>query len=202
MHRKGNFLICGGLLLLAAALCTGVYHLWDEARAQNSTEQLVQQLEAQLAQPAPAEAGAANAASGTLPQDGPTPVVQLDGNAYIGVLELPAIGVTVPVMRDWSYPRLWLSPCRFAGSADGDDLVIAGHNYAAHFARLKQLRAGDAVVFTDAAGRSICYTVQAQILLDPQQPDALDGGDWDLTLFTCTADGARRVGVQCKRAAG
>ena len=127
------------------------------------------------------------------------PILELDGNQYIGTLELTSKGITLPVMSEWSYPKLKLSPCRFSGSIYQDDLIVAGHNYSSHFACLKDLEAGDEVVFTDAEGRAFSYEVSAQQLLGPMELEELEAGDWDLTLFTCTIGGKQRVCVRCER---
>lgn len=205
MRRNINLFICGGLLL-AAALCTAMYHLWDESRASNSAETAVRQIEERVTPPEPAfpeepeeEEPAGVISSGPVPQGEEMPVLELDGNQYIGTLELTSMGITLPVMSEWSYPKLKLSPCRFSGSIYQDDLIIAGHNYSSHFACLKDLDAGDEILFTDAEGRVFSYTVSAQELLGPMELEALEAGDWDLTLFTCTIGGKHRVCVRCER---
>lgn len=205
MRRNINLFICGGLLL-AAALCTAVYHLWDESRASNSAETAVRQIEERITPPEPAfpeepeeEKPAGVISSGPVPQGEEMPVLELDGNQYIGTLELTSMGITLPVMSEWSYPKLKLSPCRFSGSIYQDDLIIAGHNYSSHFACLKDLDAGDEILFTDAEGRVFSYTVSEQELLGPMELEALEAGDWDLTLFTCTIGGKHRVCVRCER---
>lgn len=65
--------------------------------------------------------------------------VEIDGYYYIGYISIPALGMELPVMSDWSYPQLNISPCRYAGSTKTDDLVIAGHNYTRHFGGIKNL---------------------------------------------------------------
>ena len=45
------------------------------------------------------------------------PVEEIEGNGYIGLLEIPALGLSLPVMSEWSYPNLKLAPCRYSGSA-------------------------------------------------------------------------------------
>ena len=57
------------------------------------------------------------------------PVTMVGDYEYIGVLDLPARNLSLPIMSDWDYERLKMAPCRQFGSAATDDLVIAGHNY-------------------------------------------------------------------------
>lgn len=202
MKSDINLFICGGLLL-AAALCTTVYHFWDESRASDSVEMAVRQIKEQIMAPDPIfpkeEEVTDFILSNPVPQGEEMPVLEFDGNQYIGMLELDSMGITLSVMSEWSYPKLKLSPCRFSGSIYQDDLIIAGHNYLSHFACLKDLDVGDEILFTDAEGRVFSYMVSAQQLLDSMEIEALKAGDWDLTLFTCTIGGRYRICVRCER---
>lgn len=125
------------------------------------------------------------------------PTLEIDGRAYIGTLDIPALGLFLPVLSEWSYPNLKLAPCRYTGSAYQDSLVIAAHNYTRHFGRLKSLTTGDAVVFTDADGNAFSYRVSGVELLSPTAIEALEAGEWALSLFTCTVGGQSRVVVRC-----
>lgn len=127
------------------------------------------------------------------------PTTETEGNEYIGVLEIPALALSLPVISEWSYPNLKLAPCRFEGSAYLDNLIIAAHNYRSHFGRLKTLCAGDEVLFTDAEGNVFCYTVTVLEIVKGNDLETLESGDWDLTLFTCTLVGTTRVVVRCER---
>lgn len=123
----------------------------------------------------------------------------IDGYAYIGYLSLPALGLELPVMADWDYPRLRVAPCRYTGSTKTDDLVIMAHNYERHFGRISSLAAGDSVYFTDMDGIVSCYSVVALDVLAPTAVEDMTSGGYDLTLFTCTYGGKSRVTVRCER---
>ena len=127
------------------------------------------------------------------------PAVDVGGYDYIGFLSIPVLNLELPVMSEWSYPRLKLAPCRFDGSAYTDDLIVAAHNYQRHFGRLKTLNIGDTVVFTDMEGNVFSYVVSGMEQLLPSQGKAMRAGDWDLTLFTCTVGGQQRVTIRCER---
>ena len=127
------------------------------------------------------------------------PAVEEDGGDYIGVLELPLLGLELPVMESWSYPDLRVAPCRYSGSAYQDDMVVAAHNYKSHFGCLKELRLGDEVRFTDMEGNVFRYAVADLETLGKYDVEKMTSGDWDLTLFTCTYGGKSRVTVRCQR---
>ena len=127
------------------------------------------------------------------------PVTTIDGVDYIGVLEIPALKLTLPVAGDWSYALLDLAPCRYAGSAYLDDLVILGHNYRGFFRDLSQLQPGDTVFFTDTDGNRFSYAAADFEQLRLSQTEDMLAGDWDLTLFTCTPGAQNRLAVRCLR---
>lgn len=201
-NTKGNILICGGLLLIAAALCLTGYNLWDAHRAAGSVAELAQELAARTStEPAKQnDVGSSEQLETPAYLLDPTidmPTVELNGNQYIGTVEIPLLGLSLPVMSDWSDSKLKLSPCRYTGSAYLNDMIIAAHNYPAHFGALRNLKQGDSVIFTDVDGNRFSYIVSEMEQLPSAALDEMASGDWDLTLFTCTLGGKARVTVRC-----
>ncbi len=126
------------------------------------------------------------------------PTVEVDGHMYVGFLDIPAIERTLPVMETWSYPNLKIAPNRFVGTPYSHDMIICAHNYDRHFGKIKTLKEGDEVTFTDVYGDRFTYKVSEVIILQPTDVEEMkDPDDWDLTLFTCTIGGATRVTVRC-----
>ena len=119
---------------------------------------------------------------------------------YIGVLSIPDLSLSLPVNRDWSYPALRNSPCRFSGSIEEDSIVIAAHNYRSHFSAISGLRIGAPVSFLDIEGVEHHYTVEYIQTVEPTEVVEVVHSGYDLTLFTCTYGGAARVVVRCMRA--
>lgn len=132
--------------------------------------------------------------------EGEMPVMDIDGVGYIGVLQIPSLDLTLPVISDWNYSALQIAPCRYAGSAYNGGLVIAGHNFDSHFGRLERLEPGDEVRFVDLSGNTFTYAVAETEVLEATAIDEMVGGGWDLTLFTCTLSGQARFTVRCLRA--
>lgn len=197
-------MIYGGLLLIAAALCLVGYNLCDEQRAAESVAELAQEIEMKTGvmdteQNDEDVSEQPETPAYLLDSTMDMPTAELDGNDYIGTLAIPSLGLSLPVMGDWSYPKLKLAPCRYTGSVYQDDLIIAGHNYCQHFGRLKELTVGDVVLFTDMAGNLFSYTVSQMEQLPATAVEEMVAGDWDLTLFTCTMSGKARVTVRCER---
>lgn len=204
MRKKSAICTAIGCLLLAAALGITIYNILDNRRAGMAVKATAERLEEIIPSNTPDDA------EQTMPvaeEDIPDyvlnpemdmPVIQVDGYDYIGTLELPSLGLTLPVMSDWDYPRLKIAPCRYAGSAYQGDLVIAAHNYTNHFGTLKNLKIGDRITFTDSDGNIFSYSVAEIETLDPYAVEDMRSGDWALTLFTCTVGGQSRVTVRCE----
>lgn len=192
-NKRGKILMVGGVLLIVGALSLTVYNIGEEQHAEQHSSSVVQVLEEQIVpEPAPL-----NAVFGTGASEAQT--IQVDGENYIGVLEIPSLDLSLPVQQEWSYSRLKSAPCRYAGSFLDDSMVIAGHNYRRHFGGLRNLQVGDSISFTAADGTAYAYIVNEIQVLDGTAVDQMVSGEWDLTLFTCTYDGRSRVTVRCVR---
>lgn len=195
MSKKAKVLIVAGLLLICAALGLAAFNLWSESNAGKASDDVLAQMEGLF----PTRSDAVP--DYVLDPNMAMPTFSIDGADYIGIVQIPSLGLQLPVAADWSYPQLRTSPCRYSGSAYLDDLVICGHNYSSHFGSLKYLDAGTEVIFTDADGNVFIYEV---CLVETMQPTAvaeMTSGQWDLTLFTCTIGGQSRVTVRCNKTA-
>lgn len=198
--KAGTILITVGLLLFAAALFLTGYNLYDEYRAGAAADHVLETLQQQM--PEIPSDGTQTPEQAELPDyivnpDMEMPTEEVEGNDYIGVLEIPSLEISLPVMSEWSYPNLKTSPCRYSGSAYAGNLAIAAHNYRTHFGLIKNLAAGAQVTFTDVKKRCFYYEVDAVEVLEPTAIQDMISEEWDLTLFTCTPGGQARVAVRC-----
>ena len=128
----------------------------------------------------------------------------------ISDIESKVEDVSLPVMNEWDYTRLKISPCRFTGSYYSDDLVICAHNYMRHLGPLLQIGIGEDIYFTSVDGLTIHYIVTNRETVEPTAVEQMIENtsnsetsllDWDLTLFTCNLGGQTRCAVRCSRAA-
>ena len=129
---------------------------------------------------------------------GAMPIADVDGRSFVGTVEIPSLGLLLPVQSEWGTENARVSVCRYKGSVYENDLIIAGHNYVEHFGNLNQLTTGDEVVVTDMNGKSFYFEVVNIETLGAYDVEEMEAGDWDLTLFTCTIGGANRVTVRCE----
>lgn len=187
-----------GVVLLLAALGLYGYNRWEDAQAGAEAQTVVQDLQEKVVEQT--QSAASSPAIDYSSLDPELPVVELDGYEYVGTVSIPAIGIDLPVMSEWSYPRLKIAPCRQFGSSRTDDLVIAAHNYESHFGKLTSLTAGDNVTFTDMDGIVNEYVVNKVEVLDPHSVEEVEHSGYALVLYTCTYGGKTRVTVFCDRA--
>ena len=131
--------------------------------------------------------------------DGDMPSVNILDNDYIGIIEIPSLNLKLPVMKDASYEKLDTSPGRYYGSVYTDDLVICAHDYARHFGYIESLKQDDIVIFRDMNNTEYVYKVEVIEVLNPTDVKEMIESEFDLTLYTCTYDGLRRVTVRCNR---
>ena len=207
-NRLGRFFTGAGLILVASAVLLLMYNLWDSRRAEESQEEILAEYlsENKKASEVPSDPDGEAADSQDIPDYMLDPDMEmpeftlssLGDISCIGILEIPALDLQLPVISEWSDPALRLAPCRYTGSAYKGDLVIAAHNYQSHFGRLKTLSTGSEVIFTDAVGNRFVYQVAVIEALTPWSVEDMTSGEWPLSLFTCTLDSQNRVTVRCE----
>ena len=200
--KTGIAIIAVGAVLILSALLLLLYNRYEDAHAGQEAESLLASVEAAISaqeMAAPNKPESTEALSP--PLDPEMPVVTLGGYEYVGYVEIPTLGLKLPVMAEWDYTRLQIAPCRQFGSSRTDDLVIAAHNYDTHFGKLRELSEGETVLFTDMEGIVSTYCVEKLETLSPDAVDAVLNSGYDLVLYTCTKGGRTRVIVFCDRAA-
>ena len=200
-QKIGRACMIVGILLILGALALLGYNQWDANRADQASQDALGKLEETLTETM--EDKTKDEEPVVQPELDPEQemtVTDIDGWGYIGCLSIPSIGLELPVMSEWSYPRLKIAPCRQFGSSRTDDLVIAAHNYESHFGKLTSLTAGDSVTFTDMDGIVNEYVVNKVEVLDPHSVEEVEHSGYALVLYTCTYGGKTRVTVFCDRA--
>ena len=118
---------------------------------------------------------------------------------YIGYIVIPSLDLNLPVSKNFSYSSLKKTPALYYGSVKNNNLVICGHSYKSHFGYLYKLKKGDEIIFIDVNNNKYTYKVELVEELESTDIKKMIESDFDLTLYTCTKDGLRRVTVRCNR---
>lgn len=197
--KKGNIFIRVGLLLIAAAFFLTAYNILDGVWAGRKSDLALELLRKGIETASTDSINHMTSDGIPLYEKYPEmdmPLVEIDGKLYVGILEIPALDIELPVRGEFSYRGLRRAPCRYDGSVYLDNMIIAAHNYNSHFGRLKNLNVGDKVSFTDGDGNMFLYTVAEIIQVDGSDIEGMKEGVWDMTLFTCTLNGQGRIAVR------
>lgn len=203
-QKQGVLMVLVGLCMVFAAMFLHLTQERQDAQAGENAAVLLRQLElSRMSVPAapemetqeetPAETVPAESLLPDMPEK------EYLGYAMIGTLRIPAVGIELPILRDWSYKLLNVAPCRYTGSAAEGNMILMGHNYRRHFTPLHQTAIGDEVVFEDVNGRVYRYQVAQITYLHKTQGEELPSS-YPLTLFTCTKGGQKRIIVRCSTA--
>lgn len=205
--RRGTVLIVLGAAALAAACLLAAWNLAEDRRAGEAASAAVETLEQTIESRRGGEAAEPTVPAGT-ESAAEMPTVEIDGQLYIGIIEVPDVNVKLPVMAEYSETNLTMSPCCYSGSYLTDDFVILGHSYISHFRPLRQADVGDTVYFTNVDGQVYRYVIsnletlrptEVSRMIENDQNSADQNANWDMTLFTCTADTMARFTVRCIR---
>ena len=209
----GALLIVLGILMIIGAGGLVGYNLWDSSRATEAAENYVSEVASRMPETVTDAVRLEKEVEVLVQMDAEEPTIdipyyvlnpeiemveqEIDGIPYIGLLEIPALDLELPIISQWSTSYAKISPCRYAGSAYTDDLIICAHNYRSHFGRLSSLSTGDLIMLTDMEGNLFRYEVLEFEIIDGTHVSRMEEGDWDLALFTCTVGGKSRFTVRC-----
>lgn len=207
MSHKKKGLILLGLLLIAAALFLIAYNTHEEMVAKEFVKNVVIRLQETISETKSESVidekdvlrGEIEIPDYILSPGMDMPAENIDGQDYIGLLDISSLELQLPVIRQWSDSLLKIAPCRYSGSPYMDNLIIAGSNYKSHFGKIKNLRVGDRVIFTDLDGNVFLYEVTELNILTSPSLEQMIREECDLYLFTSTAAGQNQVIVCCER---
>ena len=188
--KTAIILIVIGIAFIFSAVLLFAFNEITSYRTAQETAKILSSLENTMLEDIDIPADASN---------GTMPTRLADGINIVGVVSVPALEIEVPVAAEWSYENLRKSACRYSGTVEDGRLIILAHNYSKHFGNLKNADVGDEVQFMDVNGKLYLYTVTAMEILNKNELDKLTASDSDLTLFTCTYGGQKRIVVRCMK---
>ena len=126
-------------------------------------------------------------------------VLNISGYDYIGVISIPSLNIKLPIMRETDYDRLAISPCKYYGNINTNDLVLCAHDYVNQFGKISNLKENDIIIITDVLGNNYVYKVVLTEELNPTDITNMIDSPFDLTLYTCSYGALKRITVRCNR---
>lgn len=184
-NKKWFILIIVGVLCISAAGALIIYNKYLDKRAGEKSKEIIDIIQNNILKPEISNID--------------NNLISIDGNEYIGILTIPTLELELPIMSDWSYKKMKISPCRYYGSIETDDLVICAHSYKNLFRYISNLKPKDIVIYTDINGVDYIYEVEVIEIIDPIEIKEMIESDFDLTLFTCTNDNQNRITVRLNK---
>lgn len=131
-----------------------------------------------------------------------------NGKKYetIGVIRIPKINLTYPILSKTTDALMRVAPCKFHGYNPNEvgNLCIIGHNYrrkGVFFSDVDTLEIGDVIEIQDLSQRVVKYEIYDIHTVTPKNVDDTTqktNGRREVTLITCTDDGNQRIIVRCK----
>ncbi len=181
MNKTAKKILYIGISLIIIALLLLIYFEWEEIYSKKESNDIMKTI--------------LNNKDNNKNED----EIVIDDLKYIGYIVIPTLDLNLPISKEFSYSSLKKSPTLYYGSLENNNMVICGHSYKSHFRYLYKLKQGDEVIFVDTKNNRYTYKVELVEELASTDIKEMIESDFDLTLYTCTRDGLRRVTVRCNR---
>ncbi|MBR3133182.1 MAG: sortase [Clostridia bacterium] len=134
-------------------------------------------------------------------------VVSEDGTEYykIGIVNIPDINLSYPILSECTDELLKISPCKFWGPDPNEvgNFCVIAHNYRNNkfFSKVPELSNGSIIEIVDTTGRKVKYEVYDKFVVSDEETECTSqrtNGKREVTLITCTNDSRNRVIVKAR----
>ncbi len=187
-RRKGFVLMALGLACLVAALALFGTYTWEDYQIGQASTEALRQMELLGPEDAHEPEGSQQ-----------MPYYTIDGINYLGRIQIPSVGIDLPVIADYSMEALQTAPACYAGDYYANNMVICGHSFMWQFGPIHGMRPGDDVYLLTADDQVLHYRTMDIEIVGPYEVDRMVKSEYDLSLFCCTWDSANRITPRCMR---
>lgn len=138
-----------GICLLVGAAVVLVSWQWAIRSSQRKAASYIQMIQTMIPEPQ----------STVLEErrDNTMSVLSINGTDFVGILEIPRYGSSLPICADWGAVSQY--PCLFSGSVYDRSMQIGGTSQKGQYDFYREICVGDSVLFTDMEGNCISYEV-------------------------------------------
>ena len=132
---------------------------------------------------------------------------RFNGYLVAGTIEIPATGLSCPVLAEEEYSKSALETSvvilHGVGLNQPGNTTIAGHNYrnGNFFSNNKKLNIGDKIYITDSTGKRLSYTIYNKYETSDTDAEYMTRdtqGATEISLTTCTDDSKARLIIWAK----
>lgn len=196
MHKIGKKLIIIGISLITLSLIMSIHNIYEEDLAGKKSANILNIMKETIEENIEENTQQINS---EIKEETPKKTINIKGYDYIGTISIPTLNIELPVMSEYDYDRLKISPCRYYGNIYTNDLIICAHSYKTHFKNIDKLNQNDLIIITDITGEKYIYEVLEIEILKPTDVSKMIDNEFDLTLYTCTNDGLNRITIRCNK---
>lgn len=196
MHKIGKKLIIIGISLITLSLIMSIHNIYEEDLAGKKSANILNIMKETIEENIEENTQQINS---EIKEETPQKTINIKGYDYIGTISIPTLNIELPVMSEYDYDRLKISPCRYYGNIYTNDLIICAHSYKTHFKNIDKLNQNDLIIITDITGEKYIYEVLEIEILKPTDVSKMIDNEFDLTLYTCTNDGLNRITIRCNK---
>lgn len=189
MRRAGKVIFILGCLLIVLSFLLLFWLQVQTKQAERTNAEIVQIMETILT----------DRREGTKDADKKTdmPTLELHGEDFIALLEIPSHGLKLPVCNVWDKGKVVMYPCRFYGSADSGTLIIGGYDQPGQFDFFDRIPNDSVVTITDMTGTTFSYVVDHVERSTSADAEVLIDDEADLTLFVRDAQVLEYIILRC-----
>lgn len=189
MRRNSKAIFVLGCLLIACSLVLLFLLQAQTKQAKRTNIEIVQTMETILTD---RREGITDLERGT-----EMPALELRGEDFIALLEIPSYGLKLPVCGIWEKGKVASYPCRFCGTAYNGTLIIGGYDQPGQFDFFSSIPNGVIVTVTDMTGSTFSYVVDRVERSNTAQAEVLVDDGADLTLFVRDAQLLEYIILRC-----
>jgi len=200
MHKLGKKLIIIGISLITVSLIITTHNIYEEEQAGKNSANVLNIMKENIEKNIEEEIKEnTQQINNETKEESTKKTINIEGYDYIGTISIPTLNLELPVMSEYDYDRLKISPCRYYGNIHTNDLIICAHSYKTHFKNIDKLNQKDLIIITDTDGIKYVYEVLEIEILKPTDVSKMIDNEFDLTLYTCTNDGLNRITIRCNK---
>ena len=190
MKKKTNIFQLLGILLIVCSLAFVLFGRIYAEVAQTKAEAVGEKIEALLPEPTPGLVGDYSNPN--------MPALEVSGKDYVGLISIPAYGLTLPVANQWSRLSIYSCPARFYGSVYDGTMIIGGSDQPGQFDFFSRMELGDRVSITDMLGAEFSFSVARIDRSGTADYEKLSDCGFPLTLFARSAYSAEYILIRCQ----
>ncbi len=189
MKKSSKIIFIFGCVLILISLALLLLLRLQTKQAQEGNDQIVQTMEAILTD--------RSEGSKDPEQETEMPVLELHGEDFSALLEIPAYGLKLPVGNSWDQGKVVSYPCRFSGTVYNGSLVIGGYDQAGQFDFFDRIQDGTTVSLRDMTGCTFTYEVARVDRSKSAEAEVLMNDEADLSLFVRDAQLLEYIILRC-----